>query len=148
MSTTSTIWAAVMPLEVMGRWTSLRNLRNSSGESGLQAFNWVVLILVSGRGRGWRAHRLWGSAAATGDVDSRMLSWLSKGSVGGFSSSEACPSRLWLRSTPRRLPLSGSLHGDSAGEVAGGTRRGEGSGNADADVFACFALMSTGRVIV
>ncbi len=148
MSTTSTIWAVVMPPEVMGRWASLRNSRNLAGESGLRALSWVVLILVSGRGRGWHAHHLWGSVDAAGGDDSRMLSWAFKSSLGGFLSTEKSPSRLWLRSTSRILPFLGSLQKDSAGGVAGGTCSGEESGNADADSFACFAPILAGRVFV
>jgi hypothetical protein len=132
----------------MGRCASLSNLRNSAGGSGLRAFSWVVLILVSGRGRVWHAHRSGGSDDATGDGGSRRLSWASKGALGGFSSIKKLPSRLLLRSSPRRLPSLGSLQEDSAGGVAGRTRGGEESENADAYIFACFALVWAGRVFV
>ncbi len=94
---------------------------NSSGVSGLRAFSFMALILVSGRGGGWLAHRLLDSAAMTGDDDSRMLSQSSMVSIGGFLSSEVFPSRLVLRSNPVMLPLSGSLPRDSAVGVVAGT---------------------------
>ncbi len=75
----------------------------------------------------------------TGDDDPRMLSWSSLLSTGGFSSGEAFPSKLVLRSYPVMLPLSYSLLGDSSGGVAGGTRSGVGSRVSDADIFASFA---------